>query len=965
MNLAAFPPEAAFLPALAEAWLAAPGDPGRGLIILPNRRAARALAAAFLPANQGRALLLPRIIAPGAIDEAGLALGSALALPPAIPVLDRQSILARLILALKGENGAPRRLAQAWVLAADLAALLDEADAAEIDLAATLPNVVAAELATHWQATLQFLEIVTYRWPAILAGMGMLNFSARQSALIDAQAAAWRENPPPERIWLVASAANPAQTRLAAVIAGLPNGAVILPGYDAALDDAAWDALADSHPAAGIARLLTMLGARREEIQAWGRAAGPVSGRARLLSQALLPAACLQAWQAQPAFDLVGLHRLAAGDEQSEATAIAMILRDALETPGATAALITPDRGLAIRVAAALRRFGILADDSAGENLNATPPAVFLRLLSRAVISEFAPLPLLALLKHPLTAAGEAPEACRAHARALEILLRGPRPSPGFDGIKYRLADRGTQEVRDFLERLEMRLAAVTGLPLAIAPADALRLLIEAGEALAATGEEPGAARLWSGEAGTALSDLLAEAMAALADQPAIMPEELPDLLDALLEGHVVRRPRARDGHPRIAIWGVQEAALQSVDTAVLGGLVEGVWPALPEPGPWLSRPMRKAAGLPAPEEQIGAAAHQFFSLGCACRNVVLSAPLRRGRSPAVPARWLTRLEALLAATGQSLPVHHAAAWAQALDRPPVRLLRAKPAPRPAASLRPKVFSVTDIATLMADPYAIYARHVLKLTQLDPLDEESDQSLFGNIVHAGLAEFFSVGRNFFAADAASELGLCLNIAMRLHRPRAALENWWAARLTRIAEWIVEAERERRLVQPPVAMAVEKSGELLLPGAFTLKGRADRIEKRADGSVFIMDYKTGTPPKERDVKSGAAPQLPLEAVMVQEGAFGVELQGEVTELAFWKLSGRNSKGEDKPIFSSDPAKLQDIIATAAERLPKLLQKFGKETTPYLAKPHPGRGTYHDKYHGVSRRGEWGGEESGEG
>jgi ATP-dependent helicase/nuclease subunit B len=274
MNLAAFPPEAAFLPALAQAWLAAAGDPGRGLIILPNRRAARALAAAFLPANQGRALLLPRIIAPGAIDEAGLALGSALALPPAIPVLDRQSILARLILALNGENGAPRKLAQAWALAADLAALLDEADAAEIDLAETLPNVVAAELATHWQATLQFLEIVTHRWPAILAGMGMLNFSARQSALIDAQAAAWRANPPPERIWLVASAANPALTRLAAVIAGLPNGAVILPGYDASLDDAAWDALADSHPAAGIARLLTALGVRREEIQRWGQAAG-------------------------------------------------------------------------------------------------------------------------------------------------------------------------------------------------------------------------------------------------------------------------------------------------------------------------------------------------------------------------------------------------------------------------------------------------------------------------------------------------------------------------------------------------------------------------------------------------------------------------------------------------------------------------------------------------------------------
>jgi len=972
INLAAFAAEAAFLPALAEAWLAGPGapsDPGAGLIILPNRRAARALAAEFLPANQGKALLLPRIIAPGAIDEAALSLTGALALPPAIPVLTRQSILAKLILALNGAKGAPQRLAQAWALAADLAALLDEADAAEIGLAATLPNVVAAELASHWQMTLEFLEIVTHRWPEILAGMGMLNPAARQAALIDAQAAAWRTHPPEQKIWLVTAGANPALTRLASVIARLPNGAVILPGYDWSLDNAAWDALGETHPAFGIARLLTALGARREEIQAWPAPqrvspGSAQSGRVRLLSQALLPASSLHEWQSQPAFDLDGLQRLSARDEQSEATAIAMVLRDALERPAATAALITPDRGLAVRVAAALKRFGITADDSAGEPLNATPPAVFLRLLGRAAIAEYAPLPLLALLKHPLTAAGEAPETCRAHARALEIFLRGPRPSPGFDGIKYRLEERGTEAVRDFLDGLEMRLRPVTGLPLAINPADALRALIEAGEALAATADAPGGAKLWSGEAGTALSDPLAEAMVVLEDLPPIAPAELPDLLDALLAGHVIRRPRSKDGHPRIAIWGVQEAALQTVDTAILGGLVEGIWPILPEPGPWLSRPMRKAAGLPLPEREIGAAAHQFFSLGQACRNVVLSAPLRRERSPAVPARWLTRLDALLAATGQVLPAHDAASWAEQLDRPQRRRVREKPAPRPPEILRPKVFSLTDIATLIADPYAIYAKHVLKLRELDRLDEESDQSLFGNIVHEGLAEFFTAERDFFAFDAAAELALCLQLAMRRHRPRAALENWWAARLARIAAWIVETERERRLNKPPIAMAVERSGEFPVLGGFLLRGRADRIEKREDGSVFIMDYKTGTPPSEAAIESGAAPQLPLEAVMAETGAFGLELQGFVTELRFWKLSGRNSNGADKPIFANDPEKLREAIANAATRLPVLLQKFAKETTPYLSTPHPGRRTYDDPYQGVSRSGEWGGEDQGE-
>jgi ATP-dependent helicase/nuclease subunit B len=969
MKLATFPVNAAFLPALAQAWLSAAREhdepASEGLIILPNRRAARALAAAFLPANQGKALLLPRIIAPGAIDEAWLTLAGGLALPQAIPVLMRQAILARLILALGGQDGAPRKLPAALALAHDLGDLLDEAHEAGISLASALPGLVPDELASHWQKTLRFLEIVTRQWPQILAELGMLDPAARQIALIEAQAGAWSAQPPRTPVWLVSAGDHPALARLAAVVARMPRGAVILPGHDAALPAAAWEGLEETHPASGIAQLLTAFGARREEVELWPAAeAGVPAGRARLLSQALLPASELPSWQKEAAFDLSGIYRLSAADEQSEALAIAMILRDALERQGATAALVTPDRDLAVRVAAALKRFGIIADDSAGEKLEATPPAVFLRLLAAAAIAEYAPLPMLALLKHPFSAAGKTPEAARAFGRALEWVLRGPRPSPGFDGIKFRLDElKADQPLRDFIDGLELRLRPLS-LPLAVDPAEALRRLVEAAEAVAETAARSGAEILWSGEAGTALSELLLEAIAVLENEAAIAPPELTELLRVLLQGHVIRKPRSKDGHPRVAIWGVQEAALQTVDTVVLGGLVEGVWPALPEPGPWLSRPMRKSAGLPPPERQIGSAAHQFFSLSCACREVVLSAPLRRQRQPAVPARWLTRLEALLSATGQSMPAHPAAFWAARVDMPERRIFREKPAPRPASVMRPKTYSLTDIATLMANPYAVYARFVLKLRELDPLDEESDPSLFGNIVHEGLAAFYSVPRDFFAPGAAAELAHELLIAMRGHRPRAALAGWWAARLERIAGWIIDTERERRASNVPLAVAVERSGVLRL-GEFAVRGRADRIEKRHDGSLFIMDYKTGTPPAPRDVESGTAPQLPLEAVMAEAGAFGPDMQGPVEELCFWKLSGRRANGEDRSIFPKEPDRLREIIDRAATRLPLLLQRFDRAETPYLAKPHPGRGLYHDPYLGISRRGEWGGEADGEG
>ncbi len=967
MKLGAFPAEASFLPALAKHWLEQGGDPSDGLLILPSRRAAQGLAGAFLAQNDGKALLLPRIIAFGAIDEAGLTLAGALDLPPAIAPIQRQAILAQLILRLNGKNGAPNKLHAAWALAADLATLLDEADYAEIDLGATLPGVVAAELASHWQMTLDFLKILTLHWPNILAELGSTNAAARQVALIDAQTKAWRDAPPAHRVWMVASSGNPGISRLAHTVAGLEQGLLLLPGYDFALSDDAWEALDDSHAQGGIARLLTAIGARRDEVQPLTAPSSRVpDGRSALISRALLPAAALGDWQMPGNLETPGLTKLEAQDEAQNATAIAMILRETLEVPGRTAALITPDRGLAMRVTAALKRFGITADDSAGEPLAQTAPAVLLRLLCRAAMAEFAPLPLLALLKHPLTSAGLPPDICREHARKLERnALRGPRPSPGFDGVKFRLeqSGRGGAEI-GFLDRFELLLRPLS-LPVSVNPAIALRALLEAAENIAATAEQSGAARLWSGEAGVALSELLLEALTALESLPDISPKDLSDLLDEMLSGAVVRKPRTKDGHPRIAIWGVQEAALQSVDVAVLGGLVEGVWPAPAEPGPWLSRPMRKAAGLPPGEQDIGQAAHDFFSLVSSCTEVILAAPARRERAPAVPARWLTRLEAMLAGGDAPLRRHDAASWALQLDLPTSRIPRPKPQPCPPQAARPTTLSISDIATLMADPYAIYANKILKIRELDPLDAESDPQFFGEIVHAGLEEFFAAPENFKHRDAAKLLENAMLRAMREKRPRAALEHWWAARLARIAVWILETELARRSERGvPAAIGLEQSASLIILGKFELKGRADRIERGADGGISIIDYKTGSPPSAQAVKDGTAPQLALEAVMAEAGAFGADYTGKVLELAYLKLSGRHAAGEEKTLFGKKPEILREVLDRAASAVPELFEKFSRADTPYLAAPHPQRATYADVYAGISRRAEWAGDDEGQ-
>ena len=507
------------------------------------------------------------------------------------------------------------------------------------------------------------------------------------------------------------------------------------------------------------------------------------------------------------------------------------------------------------------------------------------------------------------------------------------------------------------MAQLELLLRPLS-LPLQCPPALALRALVEAGEALAQTAAAPGAAVLWSGEAGIALSQHLQETLEALQDLPDIAPGELADLLDAVLAGVVVRKPRNKDGHPRVTIWGVQEAALQQVDVAVLGGLVEDVWPGIADPGPWLSRPMREAAGLPSPEQKIGQAAHDFFALCCACETVVLAAPARRGRAPAVPARWLTRLEALLNGTKTPLPRHEAAGWAAQLDLPAHRLHRARPRPCPPAALRPKIFTVSDFTTLIADPYAIYARKILKIRQLDELDAESDPNLFGEIVHAGLAAFFAQPEAFNQPGTRQALNHALQAAMRRARPRAALEHWWEARLERIADWVVAREESRQKAHgAPTALALERSAELELSGGFILKARVDRIERNRENQISIIDYKTGTIPSTEQVRSGTAPQLPLEAIMAEAGAFGPEFTGNVAELAYIKLSGRGEAGEDKPLFTKKLEELRDVLKSAAIALPALLLKFAQGDRPYLATPHPGRENPYDAFAGISRRAEW--------
>lgn len=955
-RLATIPPHLPFLDTVARRWLEAGEDPADGLILLPTRRAARALAEAFLRVTGGRPMLLPRITALGAIDETPLALAGALDVPPAVESFTRLAALARLVMRLPRDRGGAEAADRAWALADELARLMDEAEQQEVALPEALARAAEGAYAAHWEATLHFLRIVTEAWPAWLAENGLTNPVARQRALLDAQAARWAEAPLAGRVWAAGvSGAIPAVARLLRVIAHLPAGMVVLPWLDPAL---AGVALEETHPQHGPLTLLAALRARPGDVAVWDGAAHGPPGRAAMLADALLPAPLLHLWRERPAGDAGGLHRLDAADQQEEAAAIAMILRDALETPGAQAALVTPDRGLAGRVSAELLRWGIVADDSAGENLVDTPPAVFLRLLARAWVEQLGPAPLLAWLKHPFAALGLAPAACRELARTLEVAaLRGPRPAPGITGL--RLAAAAHEAALGLVERVRVCLSPLTDFaaPQRYAPAAMLRALLEAAEAGAATDAVSGAARLWAGEEGQALAALLIAALPALEGLPAQDPAVMPGLLDALLSGAVVRSRRALRGraerteHPRVFIWGLLEARLQAVDVAVLGGLTEGSWPPATDPGPWMSRPMRARAGLPGADRRIGEAAHDFVLAACSAPVAVLSAPRRRDGAPAVPSRWLARLDARLGA-GAGLPRHSASSWVGLLDQPAEG--RASPAPtplpRPPRALRPRRFSVSDIGRLIADPYAIYAKRILRLRALDPLEQETDALDYGTLVHRGIETFLRAHLPDFPADAARELREAMRAALFKLAPRPSVMAWWSPRLERIADWVAAEEARRRGAGAPLGVLFESEGRLVT-GDFEITAKADRIEQRPDGTLSVLDYKTGAPPGRKDLLNGTAPQLPLEAAMAEAGAFA-GVSGRVAELIYWRLSGGREPGE---VFAplSKPDEMAALIARTPDLVLALLQQFDDEAYPYAPRPHPGREARGNEYAQLSR------------
>ncbi|BEV09642.1 double-strand break repair protein AddB [Asticcacaulis sp. DW145] len=925
------------------------------LILTPTRRGARQMAHAFTDQCRAKALLLPQVRALGDLEEGEPPFDLehlGLDLPPALSSTRRRFELAKLIKA-HYESDVALNARTALELADSLAKFFDSLALEEVDASERLDRLVhdpdllhegLGALAEHWQVSARFLAIAVDLWPKRLAELDMMDPSQRLVTLIHRLGDQWEKTPPTHPVIVAGTTGTtPATARLMGLVSRFEQGAVVLPGLDLSLAEEVWEQVGDSHPQGAMKSLLDRHRVTRQDVRTW-----PASiesdrarhARRRVLNEALRPAEATKDWRTQIAAlkagsedairdGLSGLTHIEGRNDEEVAAVIALLMREALERPGQTAALVTPDITLSRRVTARLSRWGLRPDSSAGDALIHSPVGRFLHSLLDLVLEPFDAVRLLSLLKHPLSRFAE-----KREINTLEIKgLRGAKPRDA-DEVLSRLTKAEAFEAaalwQDYIQTHTIWTTQKTDL------SDYVRALTQWAEAL---GTHEGEA-LWSGAAGAAASALLADLITEGRDFRVEDDQVFVDILRRALRTCTVRTGGYT--HPRLTVLGAIEARMFSADRLILAGLEEGVWPQAAEIDPFLSRPMRKALGLPSPERRTGLSAHDFVQ-GASQPEVWMVTRQRREGEPQVKSRWLWRLETLTTGAGEHLPTQpHWLDWARRMDGPlslvPEALKPAtRPQPAPPVEARPLQLPVTQVEMLERDPYAVYARYVLRLKPLDRPNEPFEALRRGTAIHA-VAEAFAADDMPLGEAGIKAFCDLLEAQLRAENLSEAQLALQRPLFSLLAREYVAFETERRVGRP--RLLIEQSGSLTIDlprGAFTLTAKADRVEIHERG-VDVIDFKTGQPPSPKAVIAGFYPQLTLTAAILKYGTFGgfeaLHREKGLRELIYVRL------GQDvvKPrvVFDKkNPLSADEMAERALKRLKTRLMQYEDPKQGYLS------------------------------
>jgi len=921
------------------------------LFLLPTRRSCQNLTDAFVRQSGLEPTILPQIMPVADIEEDEIFLSGQQDilhnLDTEIDKAERVLIFTRLILQKPDEFGSePLSLAQAYALAQNLAALLDMACYEELDFS-RLSEIVPAEYAAHWQENLRLLKIIIEYWPQILKERHAVDAAQRRKQLLSAECRRWKSCNTRQRIVMAGTtAAFPMLKEMAATILGLPQGEVYLYGIDYSLDDDAWGKIDENHPQYELKELLDYLQISRSSVNNLGNKL--FSERERLTSEVMRPAATSAQWRQLrghplPKEAFTGLKLINCDDIRQEARVIALIIRNTLETPEKTAALVTADRNLARRVVAELRKWNIVADDSAGQPLSLTPVGIYLRLILNVLTENFSQVGILSLLKHPFTSCGMSRADFKNKIRRLETEWRRTK--------RENEPDKENEEFLQSVYRIFLPLKELYFRPRADI-GELFRLHLETAERLADTDVKSGDKIIWKNEAGQAAADLAGNFLEKCTVMGQIRPTEYAYFFDSLLAEQNVR---LRYGmHPRVKILGAIEARLAQYDVTIVGEVNEGSWPKSTAADLWMSRPMKREFGFPLPERNIGVQAADFAHLLNA-PNVYLVRADKVEKTPMNKSRWWLRLETVLSANFSETEQYSFlferkyAYWAKYMERAEKVKLISAPMPCPDVSMRPRELSASNIEYLLRNPYVIFAKYILKLFPLQELDKSFSVQDYGNIVHEALQNFNERFAADYPEDAEKQL---LELGYAEFEKKSLPEEvraFWLPRFRQTVKWLTALEKGYR--ENVSCVYPEIKGAMVLPapaGDFKITAKADRLDVNKDGSCTIIDYKTGRARSKKEMITVKAPQLPVEGLIAVKGGFGLK-KLLPSSLRYWQLNEEE--------ISVNGEECEKALANAEETLLKYISVFDMPNHPYYANPNLSKNAGSGDYDHLSRFLEW--------
>ncbi|MAZ76086.1 MAG: double-strand break repair protein AddB [Micavibrio sp.] len=944
------------------------------LILLPTRRACRIIRESFLRQTEGKPLLLPRLQAIGDIDEDELLIGfnggEALECPPAISAVRRQAYLAQIISKLPDFSKSP---AHDLALANALGQLLDQIYTEDLDIAA-LPSLVDTDkFAKHWQVTLDFLKIISEHWPKILNEIGMIDIADRRNRLLNKLNEHWVNTPPQYTVIAAGTTGSiPSTTKLLKTILTLPQGRIVLPGLDPHIDDNAWSNIDESHPQSTLKNLLNALELERSDIKTWpDNDAHRNNEKEEFISNALTPADNTDSWQSinptKKNTDNIGhalcnTHLYECNTLQEEATLISLIMRESLEHKEKITAVITPDRTLAKRITKACKRWDIIVDDSAGKSLIQSAIGSFILQSGKVCLSHVSPITLLSFLKHPFNTGGKFKDFRKAVRLLDKQVLRGLKPEANFDGLIKKYNDVLTDKYQsdpnpitlDLLHDLKPKFEELLSLFEDNNTHYFSKFLKEHIKFIENFSTQE---LLWQGDEGEEAAKFLSELLEESSLFPKINGHDYLSILAQLMSQKSVRPKYGT--HPRLIILGQLEARLIHADRVILASLNEGTWPEDSGFDPWMSRPMRQDFGLPPLERGIGLSANDFVHGFCK-KEVFLTRSKRVDSSPTVPSRWLQRIDTLLKAYGLSGDIIRKTEFLHYLEHldktdkvEPIK----RPAPTPDLSVRPNKLSVTAIDTWLKDPYSIYAKYVLNLKTLEPLEKEWSAIEKGNLLHTILERFNKNNKTDIPNNAFDQFITIAKEEFEIQGDEN-IKEFWFSKIYKIGEWYINHEKSWRDKATPYVFEEKGSIEIKNGGTtFTLSGRADRIDKFHDGNYAIIDYKTGGSFSGKGMISGQYPQLSLEGYILSENGFGkAGINDErAVNLSYWLLNGANPAGKTTALHKEND--VSQAIENAEIGIKELVSIFQNNDTPYYAIPNLDNAPRFNDYEHLSRVKEW--------